>query len=586
MKNRIREKLRIAPEDELKHRGDTDPYASINSRSDHSPQLGDSRLRNDLLSTRGDLKVVNNESLPDASDTANEQIDQGSQKTTDADTLTMPVIHVVQVTNLKINAQHVDDKEGHIPILRRLIKSTGIYALASVANPLTTLVLAPFLTYHLSPSDYGILTIINISISLTAGITQLGLASAFFRAYGYDFTARQDKLDVVATATTLLCLTSTCVAVAGALMSSAIASILFGQSRAGSYIILAGVVVLLQNLTIPAMAWLRVESRALSYSLLTFVNVLVTLVATIFLTGILHWGVSGVIIANGCGYACIVLCTLPIIVLRAGIKIRTDILRNLLSFGLPLVLNFASYWILQLSDRYLLGLFASLAETARYAVAYNLGSAISVVIMGPFALAWPATVFTIAKREDATRVFKLVFRWFGLFLLFSAFCLSLVGVWFLNWLFPVAYHSTAFVIPIVATSIAFYGVYYIFKSGLDIKRKTWIISIYTTSAALVNIALNLFLIPHYGAMGAAISTLIAYTVLATIAYIVNRRIYPISFEIGIFITALLIGIALYMGSDLLAQARSIYLAWGIRIGALSLYGIFLVVLGKFLIRKH
>jgi O-antigen/teichoic acid export membrane protein len=525
----IREILRIVPEDEQEHRGDTAPHNALHSRFDHTAQFYEPRLSNYLRSTRDAF---------------------------------------------------------HDPVLFKLIKSTGIYALASVVGPLTTLVLAPFLTHNLSPSDYGVLTITNTAIALTAGIMQLGLASAFFRAYGYDFTETQDKLDVVATATTLLCLTAIPVVVAAALMPSAVASVLFGQPKLGNYVMLASIVVLLQNLTIPAMAWLRVESRALSFSLLTIANVLITLVATIFLSGTLHWGVSGVIIANGCGYACIVICTLPIILLRTGIKIRADILRNLLSFGLPLVLYFVSYWILQLSDRYLLGRFASLAETARYAVAYTLGSAISVVIMGPFALAWPATVFAIAKREDATRVFKLVFRWFSLFLLFAAFCLSLVGVWLLDWLFPVAYHSAAFVIPIVAISIAFYGAYYMFKSGLDIKRKTWLISIYTTFSALVNIALNLLLIPHYGAMGAALSTLVAYTALATIAYVVNRRIYPVSFEIGIVTFALLIGIACYMWSDFLAQAQSTYLAWGIRITALILYGIYLAVLGIFLIRKH
>ena len=178
------------------------------------------------------------------------------------------------------------------------------------------------------------------------------------------------------------------------------------------------------------------------------------------------------------------------------------------------------------------------------------------------------------------------FRWFSLFLLFSAFGLSLVGIWLLNRLFPVAYHSAAFVIPIVAVSISFYGVYYVFKSGLDVKRKTWLISIYTTVAALINVALNLLLIPHYGAMGAAVSTLFAYIVLATIAYIVNCRLYPIPFEIGMFITALLIGIALYIGGDLLAQAQSTYVAWSIRIGTLLLYGGCLIVLGMFLVRSH
>lgn len=532
MKKRIRGRLLIIPEDELEYTGEADPQASINGWSDHL-----SRLR--LSSMIGN-----------------------SQRTL------------------------VGDIEDPVSEIHKLIKSSGIYALASVAGPLISLVLAPFLTQNLSLADYGILTITNTAIALTAGITQLGLASAFFRAYSYDYSSQQDKRDVVAVATTLVCLSSMPVAIIIALMSSTIANVLFGRSALGNYILLACGVVLLQNLTVPGMAWLRAETHAFSFSLLTIANVLVTLAATIFLLGVLHWGVSGSIIANGAGYACIVICTLPIIVLRAGIKIRADIVRNLLSFGLPLVLNFVAYWVLQLSDRYLLTLFTSLAETAKYAVAYTLGSVISVVIMGPFALAWPATVFAIARRKDAAQVFRLVFRWFSLFLLFSAFCLSLVGIWLLNGLFPVTYHSAAFVIPIVAVSISFYGVYYVFKSGLDVKRKTWLISIYTTAAALINVALNLLLIPRYGAMGAAVSTLFAYIVLATIAYLVNCRLYPIPFEIGMFITALLIGIALYVGSDLLAQAQRTYVAWSIRIGTLLLYGGCLIVLGMFLVRSH
>lgn len=474
-----------------------------------------------------------------------------------------------------------DDQEGSVQLVLKLIKSTGIYALASVANPLITLALAPFLAHNLTPSEYGILAITNTAIALTAGIMQLGLASAFFRAYGYDFTERRDKLDVVATTMSLLCLTSASVVIAGALLSSTIASILFGQAKLGSYIILAGVVVCLQNLTIPAMAWLRVESHALSFTLLTIVNVLVTLIVTICLTGVLHWGVSGVILANGCGYACIVICTLPIIVLRAGIKIRVDILRNLLSFGLPLVLNFVAYWVLQLSDRYLLGLFTSLAEAARYAVAYTLGSAISVLIMGPFALAWPTALFAIAKREDAVQVFKLLFRWFSIFLLFTAFGLSLAGRFLLDWLFPETYHSAAFVIPMVALSIACYGVYYIFITGVNVKHKTWLISIFTTIAAITNIGLNLLLIPHYGALGAALSTLLAYIVLAGVAYFVNQQLYPIPFEVGMFTLALVLGIAFYVGSDVLIQKHETVAGWTISIGAFGLYGGCLACLGMF-----
>lgn len=499
----------------------------------------------------------------------------------DAPTWIFPVIPArpEKVTTRLLQAFLTDRKNSPVSELRKLVKHSGIYALASVTTPLIMLILTPFLAHNLSPVDYGILTIINTAIGLSAGITQLGLASAFFRAYGYDYTSPEDKRDVVATATAMLCLTTTFVALMVALFAPLLANFLFGRSSLANDVTLAGFVVLLQNLMIPALAWLRVEQRPLLYSILSVSNTLVTLLATIVLVGVLRWGVAGAIVANGGGYAFVVLCTLPVIIFRAGVKIRPDIASSMLAFGLPLVLNFTSFWILQLSDRYLLSLFVSLVETAHYAVAYTLGSALSVVVMGPFALAWPSALFAIAKREDAAAIFKVFFRWFSLFLLFAAFGLSLVGTFFLNWLFPVNYHAVASIIPIIAMSIAFYGVYHATLVGVNVKRKTWLISLFSTSAALVNILFNLFLIPRYASSGAAISTLLAYIVLAAVSYAVNQRLYPIPFEVGIFLCALCTGIALYTGSSFLLPVQSAIVTAGLRLAAFVLYGICLGVMG-------
>src|SRR5450755_32602 len=474
---------------------------------------------------------------------------------------------------------HIFKTDSPFAPVHKFIKSSGIYAISAAAPPLISLVLAPLLTHHISPTDYGILTLLNLCISLAAGISQLGLPSAFFRAYGYDYESSDDRRDVIATATTLLCGVSFLVALGIIFLSSSLAQLLLGRSMLGNLVTMAGIVLLLQNLTVPGFAWLRAENRAISYSLLSIGNLLVTLLGNIFLVLVLHLGIAGSLIASGCGYASIGIYMLPMLLLRGGVKIRIDIAQNLLSFGLPLVLNFVSYWILQLSDRYLLSIFASFTQTAIYSIAYTMGSVISVLIMTPFTLAWPTAMFAIAKREDAAQVFKIVFRWLGLFMLFSSFCLSLAGKYLINRLFPVTYHSGAFIIPIVSVSIVFFGIYYVFMVGANIKRKTWLTAVFTTIAALVNVGLNLILIPRYGMMGAALSTLLAYIVLALVAYAVNQKIYPVPFEMSIFGIALVLGALFYAGSDVLGQAIGGYFAWSIALCGLCLYAgclIFLV----------
>lgn len=541
------------------------------------PRLRLPSLGIDRRATRLNSRIVNNESLWLPSDREDIRV------ITDIPTSVLPVVHVERIAEPREKPRKADASgaEEQVALLRKLATNSGIYALSSIAVPLVSLVLAPFLTHHLSLYDYGALAITNTAIGLAVGITQLGLSSAFFRAYGYDYSAEQDRRDVVATVTALLCLISIPVAIVIAIIAPWLANLLFGHSSLGNYISLAGGVILLQNLTIPGMAWLRADSRPLLYSLLSISNLVVTLLATIYLIGVLNWGVPGAIIAIGLGYAFIVICTIPIVVLRAGIKIRIDIARNLLAFGLPLVLNFVSYWVLQLLDRYLLSLFSSLAQTAKYTVAYTLGSVMSVVIIGPFTLAWPTAMFSIARRKDAVKVFKLVFRWLSMLLLFAAFGSTLVATFILDWLFPTTYQSAAFVIPIVAESLVFYGLYFVFMAGANIQRKTWLAAVFTTIAALVNVAMNLFLIPLYGAMGAAAATLIAYIVLALAAYIGNQRLYPIPFEVGRFTVALLIGIGFYVGSVFLAQNHGTYVTWGVSTGALILYSGCLALLGSF-----
>lgn len=107
-----------------------------------------------------------------------------------------------------------------------------------------------------------------------------------------------------------------------------------------------------------------------------------------------------------------------------------------------------------------------------------------------------------------------------------------------------------------------------------------------TLAALVNVGCNIVLIPLYGSMGAALSTLIANMLLALIMYIVNQRIYPVPFEIDRFAIALLIGIAVYVGSSSLAQHQTIFVTCAIYISSTILYGACLLLLGKLPVRKE
>jgi len=478
------------------------------------------------------------------------------------------------------SATQTQGGESYLGLMRNLVKNSGIYAISSLASPLATLLLAPFLTHTLSSTDYGALAVLNTAVALVTGMTELGLGAAFTRMYAYDCKTPREQLDVLSTLVSLLLLILIPVTAVGLIVAPWLSTMMLGRASYSGAVQVGAVVVLSQNLTVPGLVWLRMESRAAFFSTISIANLLMTIGANILLVGTLHMGILGSQVANGLGDVIIIACTLPIIFWRAGFHLHFPMAGSILIFGLPNIMNLISGWALQLSDRYLLGHFASLSLAAGYSVAYSLGGVLLVAIISPFSLAWWVLMYPIAKREDAQHVFMLIFRWFSFVLLFATFGLSLLGVSVLDLLFPASYHTQASIIPVIALSTIFNGIFIVVSLGTSLQRKTWLTSLCFICSALINVGLNLVLIPVYGTMGAALATLVAYIALALIAYLFNQRIYPVPFEVGLFLVALAIGLLLYFIDNRSAQGQSIVVTWGIHIGALLLYGLCLLCLGR------
>jgi O-antigen/teichoic acid export membrane protein len=470
--------------------------------------------------------------------------------------------------------------QGYLALAIDMVKSSGIYALGALASPLVSLILTPFLAHHLSPTDYGALSLLYTIVDLVTLLTQLGVGSAFFRAYNSDFESPDDRFGVLATTITLLSLVSIPIAIVMMLVAPWLSEHLLGTPSFSDSVRLTALVIVLENLTLPGISWLRAEKRVVLYSALSVANLLAILGTNLLLIGKLHFSLDGALIAKGAGFAVIVAYTMPAmlfsLVRNRKLRFRFDIVWSMLSFGIPTVFSDIAAWVLQLSDRYLLGYFGSLAQTASYSVAYVLGGVLSPVMLAPWGLAWVPVMYSIAKRDDAAHIFKLVFRWWSTALLFATFALSILSSAVLKVLFPPSYYASQPVIPMVSLSTMLIGVSYIFMIGVNIRRKTILDFLYTLMAALANLLLNLFLIPHFGAMGAAVSTLAAYGLLTAVVYIVNQKIYPIPFEIGSFLFKLSAGIILYVGSSVLVHGQELWISWSVSVVALIIYGIFLL----------
>ena len=83
--------------------------------------------------------------------------------------------------------------------------------------------------------------------------------------------------------------------------------------------------------------------------------------------------------------------------------------------------------------------------------------------------------------------------------------------------------------PLAFAAVSFGG-YIVLSIGIGRARRTQFNWVITGVAAVVNVALNLTLIPPYGMMGAAVATVAAYTVMFVGMAWWAQRIFPVPYQ--------------------------------------------------------
>src|SRR5262249_52504099 len=82
----------------------------------------------------------------------------------------------------------------------------------------------------------------------------------------------------------------------------------------------------------------------------------------------------------------------------------------------------------------------------------------------------------------------------------------------------------------VAFAYLLYGFYILSSTGLGLVKRNAPISWATFVAAAANVCLNIWLIPRFGALAAAYTTIVSYAILGSGCLFFAHRLYPIPFR--------------------------------------------------------
>ncbi len=415
----------------------------------------------------------------------------------------------------------------------RLGKETAIYGLSTVVGRLLNFLIVPFYANVLLPSENGIVANIYAYIAFAYVLYCYGMEAAYMRFVSS--LELGDKKQNFSVPFFSLCATSIILSLVIQRHSSFLGSLIGIDDVHRNLLQYAGWILCFDTLTVIPFASLRMEQKAKRFALLKLLNITITLVLNLVL--ILGFGMrtEGVFLANllASGLTFIVLLGYSFRLLT--LKFPRGLYREILHFGLPYIPAGLAGIAMQVIDRPIVKALTNDATLGIYQLNYRLGIFMMLVV-GMFDYAWRPFFLTHAKDPDAKQLFAKVFTYFvmgamTIFLIVSLFIEDIVRIkLFGRQFFPPVYWQGVDIVPWVLLAYVFMGAYVVFLVGVYLEKKTKYLPIVSGIGAVLNVGANLILIPKLGILGAALSTLLSYIVMAVGMYIASQKFYPVVYE--------------------------------------------------------
>ncbi len=417
-----------------------------------------------------------------------------------------------------------------------LSKQTVIYGIGYVAARMINFLLLPFYSYHMSPEEYGVVSLVYAFIAFMNIFYHYGLESAFIRYYSKTGSDEgYEKKDVFSTVFSSLIVTSIVFSLLIWIAAPAIGKGILDSFSYNRIIRMTAGILFLDTLYLIPLHYLRVNNKATLFTGIMLANVLINVSMNIYLIRFRGMGIEGVFISNltASGFSLLVL--IPVIIKNFKVKFSSKLWKKLILFGLPFVPSGLSSMIIELSDRYMLQWFKGMEDVGLYSAGHKLGIFMMLVVMA-FRFAWQP--FFLQKRDDpnSLRLFSTIMTWFVflmtvVFLSVSFFIKEIVALEiFGRHIINESFWAGIIVVPLILAAYLFNGIYINFQPSIFYTGKTWVISIVVGIAAFINIGLNLILIPRVGMIGAGISSLSAYVFMAVCTFLIVRKWIDVPYE--------------------------------------------------------
>ena len=382
----------------------------------------------------------------------------------------------------------------------RLLSNTLILGLGVFGSKLLVFLMMPLYTDILSPEEYSLADLISQTANLIMPLACIGITDGVFR---FTLDSNRDKRSVISSGLSIMKIS--------AIVLIAVWPLLFLISSEIAYV--GGVVaayVLAANLHSLFAQYVRAQNKTKLFAIQGILNTALVIIFNVLMLVVFPMGVMGYVLSVVVADLLVSIFLLIVGGLYKDIKpefCSRETKKALLKYSIPMIPATIFWWITSVSDRYMVTWFSGGVENGLYTAAYKIPTMLSLV-SNVFIEAWQYSA--VSEGEGREAFFGRVFEYYQSIIFLASSAIIAMAQPFIIVLCADNYFEAWRFVPVLAISAAFSGLTAFFGSVYLVKKKSMLTFITSMTGALVNIALNLILIPQMGAQGAAIATAISY----------------------------------------------------------------------------
>lgn len=472
---------------------------------------------------------------------------------------------------------------------KKLASNTIIFAIGTFSSKLLSVVLTFFYTRVLQTGDFGGATLIQNAVNILVPIVTLAVNSACLR-FALDKSYGKRSVFTTGLVTTLAGFGVFC------LFYPLIAKININDFNLGQYAILLYLMLLGSSLRQLVQQFVRGSGFVKLYAIDGVIATATSAGFTFLYLGAFKWGIYGYILAIFTSDILSVLFMGIMIKLWKGVDLRHGLNKKtsvpMLKYCIPLIPTVILWWIINVSDQYMVTYFNGVALSGLYTAAYKIPNFV-VIFASIFIDAWQLSAVDEYDNEGKSEFFTKVFKVYSGALISAAALLIVFSRIITDIYLGSEYYESWKYVPVLVIATTF-SCFVNFYASVYMAEKKSVLSMLTAGAgAVVNVLLNLILIPRFEAYGAAIATAVSFVIVFVLRILntkkyVNIKISYISFLIS---AVMLIAMSVIMCSEAGGgqwQSFFIALALGavvILINIKSVFDIIKLLLDKFIKKR-